>query len=795
MENLELNAKELRWTCPLEDVDFEEIEGLPFVGQERAKESLIFGLTMDHSGYNLYVAGPEGLGKTTYVLDLLHQCCKDKPIPGDWCYVHNFSNPQKPLALGLPPGRGKDLQQEMENLIETLKVEFPKAFESKDFEEKLHEVTAKGRKEKEDVMAQLATFAEEKGFSVKFSPAGVVVVPLIGGKVIPEEEILKNNYLRELIETRRKEFEPILKEHLRRLRQIDKGIQREVVKLREEVARFVVGHHMDDLLEKYQGMAKVKAYLEAVKADLVKSADLFLQFPAAQDNPLLMLQLERSLSKYRVNVIVDNGGLTCAPVVYETHPTYANLFGRIGLRAELGVYVADFQQIVPGSIHKANGGYLVLKVPELFTNFGVWRALKRSLVHREISTQPFMEELGLPHPVTTLRPEPIPLDVKVILIGERLHYHLLMALDPEFGELFKVKTDFDTETENTPEVRKDYSRFLYSWVKKEGITPLSTSGMAALIEYSCRLAQDRKKLSLRMAKIMDLLREAHHWARQMGEEEIGAREVERALEAKIYRANMLEEKIRELIQRGIIVVETSGKQMGQCNGLSVVDLVDYTFGRPQRITARAFPGEKGIVNIEREADLSGKIFNKAVLILSGYLGNQYGRGTPLSLSATLAFEQSYGLVEGDSASAAELIALLSAISQVPLAQHLAVTGSVDQRGFIQSVGGINEKVEGFFHCCRVKGLTGDQGVIIPRANLEHLQLSRPVVEAVERGTFHIYAVSHMDEAISLLTSMEAGVRGEDGTFAPGTFHALVDAQLRVFRDTWSSKGKSKGEEA
>ncbi len=795
MENLELNARELRWNCPLEDVAPEEREGLPFLGQERAKESLIFGLTMDYSGYNLYVAGPEGLGKTTFVLNLLHQCCRDRSIPGDWCYVHHFSNPQRPLALSLSPGRGKDLQQEMENLVETLKIEFPKAFESKDFEEKLHEVTARGRKEKGDVMAQLATFAEEKGFSVKFSPAGVVVVPLIGGKVIPEDEILKNNYLRELIETRRKEFEPILKDHLRRLRQIDKGIQREVVKLREEVARFVVGHHMDDLLEKYHDVAKVRSYLEAVKADLVKNADLFLQFPAARENPLLMLQLERSLSKYRVNVIVDNGDLTCAPVVYETHPTYANLFGRIGLRAELGVYVADFQQIVPGSIHKANGGYLVLKVPELFANFAVWRALKRALVHKEIFIQPFMEELGLSHPVTTLRPETIPLDVKVILIGERLHYHLLMALDTEFGELFKVKADFDTETENTPEVRKGYSGFFYSWAKKEGITPLSPSGMAVLIEHSCRLAQDRRKLSLRMARMIDLLREAHHWARQVGKDEIGAQEVGRALEAKVYRANMLEEKLRELIQRGIIVVETFGQEVGQCNGLSVVDLVDYTFGRPQRITARAFPGEKGIVNIEREADLSGKIFNKAILILSGYLGNQYGRDTPLSLSATLAFEQSYGLVEGDSASVAELVALLSAISQVPLAQRLAVTGSVDQRGVIQSVGGINEKVEGFFHCCRIKGLTGDQGVIIPRANLEHLQLSFPVVKAVEEGRFHVYAVSHMDDVISLLTSMEAGVKGEDGAFAPGTFHALVDAQLGAFRQLWSLKGKSKEVEA
>ena len=788
-----LNPSQLRWKCPLEDVAPQEGGEPPFIGQDRAQKALVFGLSMEYDGYNVYVAGPEGLGKTTYVMELLQSLCKKRSIPSDWCYVYNFANPQNPIALSLPPGKGKELQQEMDNLIETLKRELPKAFESKDFEEKLHEVTERGRKEKEELMARLASLAEEKGFSVKFSPAGVVVVPLIGGKVVAEEEILKNSYLRDLVESRRKEFEPLLKEYLRKLRQVDKEIQAKVAQLREEVARFVVEHYMDDMLEKYQDLDRVKEYLETVKGDLVKGAELFLQFPAAQDNPLLLLQLERSLAKYKVNVVVDNGGLTCAPVVYETHPTYANLFGRIGVRAELGVYVADFQQIVPGSIHRANGGYLVLKVPELFANLGVWRALKRALVHREISIQPLMDELGLPHPVTTLRPESIPLDVKVLLIGERLHYHLLMALDPEFEELFKVKADFDTQVDNTSQVRRDYRRLLDRLVERDGLLPLAPSGAASLLEYTCRLAQDRRKLSLQMSKVVGILREANHWARGRGKDRIEAEDVEKALEEKVYRANLLEERLQELIQRDIIVVETRGKEVGQCNGLSVVDLVDYSFGRPHRITARAFAGEKGIVNIEREADLSGKIFNKAVLILSGYLGHQYGRGRPLSLSATLAFEQSYSVVEGDSASAAELMALLSAIAQVPLAQNLAVTGSVDQRGRIQSVGGINEKIEGFLHCCKVKGLTGDQGVIFPAANLEHLQLSHHVVKAVEEGRFHLYPVSQVDEVIALLTGMEPGERDEEGRFPPNTFHALVGAKLEEFRKA-ALKKKEEGDE-
>ena len=788
-----LHPSQLRWVCPLEDVGPQEGE-VPFIGQDRAQKALVFGLSMAYDGYNVYVAGPEGLGKTTYVMELLQTLCKNRPIPPDWCYVHNFLNPQSPVALSLPPGKGKELQQEMELLIENLKREVPRAFESKDFEEKLQEVTERGRKEKEELMARLASLAEEKGFSVKFSPAGVVVVPLIGGKLVSEEEILKNNYLRELVEVRRREFEPLLKEYLRKLRQVDKEIQSRVAQLREEVARFVVGHNMEDMLEKYRDLPRVREYLEAVKGDLVKGADLFLQFPAAQDNPLLLLQLERNLAKYKVNVVVDNGGLTCAPVVYETHPTYTNLFGRIGVRAELGVYVADFQQIVPGSIHRANGGYLVLKVPELFAGPGVWRALKRALVHKEIAIQPLMDELGLPHPVTTLRPEAIPLDVKVVLIGERLHYHLLMALDPEFEELFKVKADFDTQVDNTPEVRQAYRRLLDGLVERDRLLPLTPSGAAAMLEYTCRLAQDRKKLSLQMSRVVGMLREANYWARSRGREGIEAQDVERALEEKIYRANLLEERLRELIQRNIIVVQTQGYEVGQCNGLSVVDLVDYSFGRPHRISARAFAGEKGIVNIEREAELAGKIFNKAVLILSGYLGHQYGRGRSLSLSATLAFEQSYSTVEGDSASVAELMALLSAIAQVPLTQDLAVTGSVDQRGMVQAVGGINEKIEGFFHCCRVKGLTGRQGVVFPGANVDHLQLSPHVVKAVERGEFHLYPVTHVDQVISLLTGMEAGERDQEGRFPPDSFHAAVEARLEEFRRAAREEKEGKGEQ-
>lgn len=785
----------LRWQCFPEEFPFShtgelEVKEL-FLGQERARKALSFGLSLGREGYNLYVAGPEGVGKTSHVLQLLKTLCARRGIPSDWCYVNNFSNPQTPIALSLPPGRGRELRQEMLNLIETLKKDFPKAFESKEFDEKLHEVTDKGRREREQVMAELTALAEERGFTIKFSPAGVVLVPLIGGKVIPEEEILKNAYLRELIEHRRKEFDPVLKDYLRRLRTIDKEIHQDAVRLREEVARFVVNHHMDDMIEEYDEFPKVKSYLGDVREDLVRNSDIFLEFPAARENPLLMLQLERSLSRYQVNVIVDNGSLTCAPVVYETHPTYTNLFGRIGLRAELGVYVADFQQIIPGSIHRANGGFLVLKVLELFRNIGVWNTLKRALNHKEISIQPLIEELGLPHPVTTLRPEPIPLDIKVVLIGERLHYHLLMALDPEFEGLFKVKADFDTVVDNTPEVRTQYSELLAFLIHKERLLPLDASAVTGILEHSARLSEDRKKLSIRLGKIVDLLRESSFWAQQEGREKVTLRDVEKALDEKVYRINLLEEKLRELIKRDVILIHTEGEEVGQCNGLSIIDLMDYSFGRPNRISAKAFVGEKGIVNIEREADLSGKVFNKAVLILSGYLGHQYGRVSPLSLSATLAFEQSYSMVEGDSASAAELAALLSAISEVPLKQCLAVTGSVDQRGFVQPVGGINEKIEGFYYCCREKGFTREQGVVFPRVNLDNLQLRKEVVESVKRGEFCLYAVSHIDDVLKLLTGMEPGVRGPDEKFPQGTFHREVEEKLMYFREVFLKKGKEK----
>lgn len=754
---MELKAEHLRWTCDASEIEKalgESQQEIASAAQPRAKKAVEFGLEVESDGFNIFVAGPEGIGKRTLVMEKVKEKARQKPCPDDWCYVYNFANPQAPKAISLPAGVGKEFREDMKSFIEHLKEELPKAFESKEYEEKAKAIIEKSKEEKEALLRELNKKAEEAGFALKFSPTGIIMIPIMGGQPVPEEKLLSDSNLREYVDRKRKEFEPVLSEFMRRLKEIDKQTQKELKKLREDVALFVINSFIEDLLEKYASYPQAKEHIEEVKNDIIKDIDLFLQIPSSTDNPFVMLQIEKSLSKYQVNVIVDNSETEHAPVIYETNPTYSNLFGRIALRAEFGVYVADFTQIVPGSIHRANGGFLILRLVDLLFNPGVWHALKKALLHKEIVIQPFLEELGIPHPISTyIRPQPIPLDVKVILLGDKPLFYLLGILDPEFKRLFKVKAEFSETCDNTREMRGVFAATLKHVAEREKLKTPSAEALAGLIEHSSRLAEHKEKLYLKLEEILDVLREASFYAEKDNSSVIERRHIDKALEEYRFRSNLIEEKIRELIREGTIIVELEGEKVGQINGLSVINLGDYSFGRPVRITATVFTGEKGIVNIEREAKLSGKIFNKAVFILSGYMGGKYGRRQPLTLSASLAFEQSYSQIEGDSASVAELLALLSAVSGIPLKQNLAVTGSIDQLGNVQPVGGINEKVEGFYRICRVAGKKGE--VIIPARNVKHLNLNGDVVEAVERGDFKIHAVDTIDEAIEIATGLKA----------------------------------------
>ncbi|MGC8754487.1 MAG: Lon protease family protein [Thermosulfidibacteraceae bacterium] len=763
----ECNPEEIK-TYTSSDTERGLIE-LTKYAQKRAVKALEMGLEIKSDGFNVYVAGFEGTGRTKLVMDMVREKASLLPPPPDWCYVYNFMNPQSPKALKLPAGKGREFKDDMNQFIENIKNELHQAFESKEYEEKATSIIERAKEEKEELTRKLNRMAEMSGFALKFTPSGIIMIPIVDGRLIQEDRLLVDPILREQVERRKKEFEPLIRDYMTKIKEVDKKVAEELKKIKEEVALFVINHYIEDLISKYQNMPEVYNHINEVKNDIIKNLDLFLQIPIAIENPFIMLQIEKNLSKYQVNVIVDNSNLKHAPIVYETNPTYSNLFGRIALRAEFGVYVADFTQIVPGSIHRANGGFLILRIWDLLINPGVWHTLKKMLLHREITIQPFLEELGIPHPISTIiRPQPIPLDVKIILIGDPLIFHILGLVDPEFNRLFKVKAEFSTDIENSPEIRRIFAITLNNIAKKGNLKELDEYGMAKLFEYIIRLSENHNKLSLNIDGIMDVVKEASFYATKENSEKIRGEHIEKAIKEKIIRSNLIEEKIRELIKEGIITVDLEGSKVGQVYGLSVIDLGDYSFGRPTRITARAFLGDKGIINIEREVDLAGKIFSKASLILVGYLQGKYGRENPLGISATCAFEQSYSMVEGDSASVAELLAILSAIAEIPLRQDIAFTGSIDQMGNVQPVGGINEKVEGFYRVCKVLGKHAT--VVIPLRNRHNLQLMFEEREALKKGELRIIGIEHIDEAIEIATGMKAT-----------EFHSLIERKIAKIR--------------
>ena len=751
---MELRPHQLRWECPKIKTNSRKNRDITYAVQTRAREAIRFGLENDLEGFNIFVAGIEGVGKKWLVMKEAEELARKLPVPNDWCYLHNFKDPKSPKAVSLPPGKAREFQEDMKAFVEHLKEELPKAFESKEYEEKAKEITDRYNLKKDEILRQLTKMAEIAGFTVKITPAGIALFPLMGGQLVPEEKLLADPRLREFVNGKRREIDPLVSDYMKKIRDLDKQQFKELRKLREEVALFVINTFVEDLQEKYIELPQIREHILEVKEDILKNIDMFTQLSSAGENPFLTLQIERNLAKYDVNVVVDNSQLEHAPLVYEKNPTYSNLFGKIGVKAEFGLYVTDFTQIVPGSIHRANGGILVLRVKDILMNPGVWHTLKKVLLYKEITVQPYLEELGIAPPITSLfKPQPIPLNLKVVLLGDPLMFYLLGILDPEFGRLFKVKAEFQHTVDNIPENRRLLASTISELTHSNRLLPLTSGALAALTEYSVRLSGNRNKLSLKIEKLLDVVREAHFIAKKKGHERIERRHIEQALETKEFRSNLIEERILELIKDGTIIVEPEGEKIGQVYGLSVTELEDYIFGKPVRITATSFCGNRGIISIERETKLSGKIFEKALLTLSGYIGNTYGKKQPISLSAYIAFEQSYSLIEGDSATLAELIALLSSIGNVPVRQNIALTGSVDQLGNVQPVGGVNEKVEGFWKVCKLLNVKG--GVVIPSRNMDNLQLKKDVVSSVKKGDFCIYAVSTVDEAIEIMSSMKA----------------------------------------
>jgi lon-related putative ATP-dependent protease len=780
-----LAARQLRRRCDPAQFDFETTAGLEdlneVLGQDRAVEAIRFGIGIQREGYNLFALGPSGTGKRTTIRQFLDQKAAAEPIPPDLCYVNNFEQPYKPRLLRLPPGEGSVLRKDMEQLIEELRTSIPTAFESEDYRTRKQEVEEEFKERQEKAFGEVQKQAQERGIALIRTPVGLAFAPLKEGQVVSPDEFQKlPEEERKKVEADIEQLQGQLQDAIAQVHQWEREAREKVKELDREIAMFAVGHLIDELCNKHTELPEVVAHLDAVQKDVIENVDEFRQI---EETPQFMgIPLPRSLMgpplfrRYQVNVLVDHGESKGAPVIYEDHPTYNNLVGYIEHIAQMGALVTDFNLIKPGALHRANGGYLILDARELLQQPYAWEGLKRALRAREIRIESLAQALSLISTVS-LEPETVPLDVKVVLVGDRLLYYLLYQYDPDFGELFKVEADFNEEMARTPENNLLYARLIATMARKEGLRPFDRGAVAQVIEHSARIAGDAEKLSAHLLSVTDLLREADYSADTNGNGAVTAADVQRAIEAQNRRADRLRERVQEGIQRGTILIDTSGERVGQINGLSVIGLGNYAFGHPSRITARVRMGKGEVVDIEREVALGGPIHSKGVLILSSFLGARYAAERPLSLSASLGFEQSYSGVEGDSASLAELCVLLSALADMPIKQSLAVTGSVDQYGQVQPIGGVNEKVEGFFDICKTRGLTGEQGVIIPASNVQHLMLKQQVVEAVEAGQFHIYPVKTVDEGIELLTGSPAGERGAKGAFPQGSVNQRVEARL------------------
>jgi lon-related putative ATP-dependent protease len=789
-----LDVQKLCWRFNAGELPFETTAELPdlaeVVGQERATEAIRFGLGIRREGYNLFVLGPSGTGRHDIVRRFLDHQASTEPVPSDWCYVFNFEQPHKPQALKLPAGVGMKLKRHMEHLVEDLRVAIPAAFESEEYRARRQEIE-EGLKEKhERAFEELRREAESHGITLIRTPGGMAFAPVRKGEVISPADFEK------LPEDEQKRIEAVISALQDRLERIvhqipqwKRDTQNRIRELDRQVTMAAVGHLLEDLKKEYAAYPPVPRYLDAVQQSVIENADDFKRSEEGAEITFLGIPIGRagagagaaSLRRYQVNVLIDHSATRGAPVVYEDNPAHPELVGRVEHLAQMGALVTDFTLIKPGALHRANGGYLVLDARKVLMQPYAWEGLKRCLASHAVRIESLGQMLSLVSTVS-LEPEPIPLEVKVVLIGERMIYYLLQHYDPEFRDLFKVAADFEEDMERRDGDHLQYSRLIATLARRENLLPFDRAAVARLIEQSARLADDIDKLTVNMRDLADLLRESDYWARDNGRARVEREDVKRAIDARIRRSDRLRERMYDNIQRGTILIDTQGTRVGQVNGLSIVGLDDFMFGHPSRITARVRLGKGEVLDIQREVELGGPIHSKGVLILSAFLGARYCAERPLSLSASLTFEQTYGEVEGDSASSAELYVLLSALSEAPIRQSLAVTGSVNQHGEIQPIGGVNEKVEGFFDVCRARGLTGDQGVLIPATNVRHLMLRDDVVEACAQGKFRLYPVSTIDEGIALLTGVPAGERDAEGRFPDGSINRRVEERLAVLAE-------------
>ena len=794
----ELNYNELNYFCDEKSFKFNTTKDVApsreIIGQGKTAKSLEFGLNIEAKGYNIYLSGSTGTGKTSYVREFLKKKAKRKSVPKDWCYVYNFENQNQPLAISLPAGLGKVFVNDMEDLIKTISTEIPKAFDNNDYENEKNRILQEFQDKRAVLIEKLNVAAEKQGFKVKTTPNGIYFLPIVNGEAISEEDfneledIEKNKIMAKSGKIQLKTMDTI-----RKIKELEKKAEAEVKDWENQTALFAVGVHINEVMDKYKEYPKIINYLYDVQKDILDNLDKFEE-EEIPDEAQMFLQgmfkkeTESPVKKYKVNLFVDNSKTKGAPIIVDFNPTFFNLVGKSEYENEFGALSTDYTMLKPGLLHMANGGYLILQVKDILTNPMSWEALKRALRTEEIQIENMKDQMTAV-PVSGLKPEAIPLSVKVILVGTPDIYHLLFDADDDFSKLFKVKVEFEEEIDNTDANRKKLAAFISSFCEKDKALPFSPSGVASIVQYSSALADSQDKLCTKFNDLLQILTESVAWAMEDKSEVVEEKHVKQAMQEKRNRVNNYDKRMQEMILDNTIMVDTTGSAVGQINGLSVIDMGDCTFGKPARITANTFIGKSGIVNIEREADMSGTSHTKGVLIISAYIGEKYAQNLPLALTASLCFEQLYSGVDGDSASSTEIYAILSSLSGVPIKQGIAVTGSVNQKGEIQPIGGASDKIDGFFQVCKARKLTGEQGVIIPYQNIKNLHLRDEIVEAVKEGKFHIWAVKTIDEGIEILTGVKAGKKKKDGTYSDGTINSLAYNKLRDYAMTVVNFGK------
>ena len=790
VERYRLEPSKLYKRTDFEQLDFETTKDLETldeaIGQSRAVDAIQFGMGIDQSGYNIYALGSSGLDKRGVVRRFFESRAKEGETPSDWCYVHNFEQTHKPRVIEFPAGKGIAFRDDMDDLIEELRTALSAAFESEEYQTRRQSITQRFRERQSEAFEELQERAQSEGMALIRTPGGIAVAPVREGEVLSREEIQElseeeQEEIQQKVEALQEEIQQILQQ----VPSWQREMREELEELNREMADFAVGALIDELREKYSDIPDVVDHLDQVQQDVVENAEDFLPTGdnGQQQRMMAMMtgQQHPELSRYKVNLLIDHSETEGAPVIYEDNPTYQNLIGRVEHRAQMGALTTDFSLIKPGALHRANGGYLILDARKLLTQPYAWEGLKRVLRSEEIKIESLGQQLSLISTVS-LEPEAIPLNVKVALFGERLLYYLLWQLDSDFADLFKVAADFSEQMDRDPENQALYARLIATLIEREDLPSFDRGAVGRVIERTARMVGDAEKMTAHMRALTDLLSEAAYWTRQNGRDVVSEADVQKAIDQQIYRLDRVRERVQESILRDTLLIDTEGEELGQINGLSVMSLGNTMFGRPSRITARVRLGKGQVVDIEREVELGGPIHSKGVMILTGFLSGRYAQSNPLSLSASLVFEQMYGGVDGDSASSAELYTLLSAIAKVPIQQSFAVTGSVNQHGRVQAIGGVNEKIEGFYDICEARGLTGDQGVLIPTSNVKHLMLRRDIVEAVEEGRFHIYAVETVDQGIEILTGIPAGEPDEEGEYPEDSINGRVHHRLRAMAE-------------